>query len=192
MNNERLCHWQRNENSLNVGAYWREYQFISERRKPEVWDSESLSPRLPSSQQLDGIPDVTSIPFSLDDRLLIGATPPRLRFETCRCQKDRIVAELQNSACLYPLSTRRGHHYIDSTTTGISGGKYVNLTANRTKKWEKLIRRKETILEEWENSSDLRGQAIIIPERLVEVVVSLCTFNATRVRLIEILKTDSM
>jgi hypothetical protein len=77
---------------------------------------------LSASHQLEGGPDIPSAPFSPDDQLLIYTTPPRLRFEVCWCPKECIVAELQNSASLYPLHTKRGHHYIDPTSKGISGG----------------------------------------------------------------------
>ena len=38
----------------------------------------------------------------------------------------------------------------------------------------------------------LRSKSILILKRIVGVVVSLCTFNVVRVRLVELLKTDSM
>ncbi|KAE8445424.1 hypothetical protein EG329_013437 [Mollisiaceae sp. DMI_Dod_QoI] len=185
--NERLCHWHKTvEDSLNQG-----HPIISH-QAPDALTSDLGSSELPVSYQLTGGPEISPAPFSSDNKLLIGASPPRLRFEVCRCQKERIVAELQNTACLYPLSTVRGHHYIDSTSKGISGGQYINLNASKMKKWEKMITWKQTILEEWEKNPALRGQSILIPERFVGVVVSLCTFNATRVRLVDLFKTDSM
>ena len=103
---------------------------------------------LSASHQLEGGPDIPSAPFSPDDQLLIYTTPPRLRFEVCWCPKECIVAELQNSASLYPLRTKRGHHYIDSTSKGISGGQYVNRNTRKTKKWQPMGTWKQTVLED--------------------------------------------
>src|ERR1700727_641717 len=91
-----------------------------------------------------------------------------------------------------PFKTRRGHHHIDSTSKGVSAGQYINLSGSKTNKWEKMVTWKQVILEEWEKNTNARGQSILILERFVGLVASLCTFNAKRVRLVEVLRTDSM
>lgn len=139
----------------------------------------------------DGL-DLKATPFSPDDQLLIGATPPRLRFERCKCSKESIITELRDSNSLYPFRTRRGHHYIDSTSKGVSGGQYISVNTSKTKKWEKMITWKQAILDEWEKNTSVRGNSILLMEYYIGVVVSVCTMNATRVRLVQLLGTDSM
>jgi len=173
---ERLCHWARIDNRDGV----------------------------PASGDLDDIADLHVSPsiinasareheaFTGKERLLIGAyQSPKLRWYRCDCSITQFRDDMRGSHLLFPLWSRGMFYYVDARQAGISAGTHgISVTGTATWKTDKGQTMKEGFLEEWENNPQTWS-----PWELVDfrgVLVSACTMNARRVRLVDLLATDSL
>ncbi|MCJ1465998.1 hypothetical protein MMC07_004617 [Pseudocyphellaria aurata] len=162
-----------------------EYAAEEDQASSDILD---LNPRLSSRWNSYA----TAHPFSGRERLLIGAqASPKLVWNRCICSTHRITHQLKEKHRLHFLNTTRLFHYVDGRNLGIvAGGHGLTLGANITIKTQIGRSWKDVLLELWENSPHARHPRTL--ENFWGVVISFCTFNARRVRLTELLGTDSI
>ena len=92
---------------------------------------------------------------------------------------------------MHPLRSRSLTRYIDSRQAGVFVGSHgIQLTGMAIWKIDKGQSMKEGFLEEWENSPQSWNPQDL--EDFRGIVFSSCTMNARRVRLVELLATDSL
>jgi hypothetical protein len=173
--NERLCHWMRLEDD-DRAADWS--------------DSTDGSEQILADERPDIV--VGEKAFMGSERLLVGARrSPKLMWSSCECSIQDFKETMKGSHRLHPLRSRGLFRYVDARAAGVTVGSHgVQLTGTATWKTDKGQTMKEGFLEEWENNpqswdprdlEDFRG-----------ILVSFCTMNARRVRLVELLATDSL
>lgn len=137
------------------------------------------------------------------ERLLIGAdssqsdpseilvSSPRLRWKVCRCSIETMKQQLKETGRLNHMIASRSYRYVDSQQSSLVVGSH-GLQAGRAKtvkdKREETL--KASLLGRWENEMESRDPHEF--ENLWGVVVSLCTVNARRVRLVELLGEESV
>ncbi|KAK5448075.1 hypothetical protein LTS15_009099 [Exophiala xenobiotica] len=177
--NERRCHWKK------------------QAPDDEPEDANSLSGK-------DSEPDRSSPVHSQQMReaepledgttLLIGATAnesPRMKWYACHCSMSDLKSSMRGSQHLHPLSSRGWFKYVSSTTAGLNlSYSGVGLSGTASIQTDEGQTRKQGWLETWENCPRSWD-----PRDLMDfggVLISACTFNARRVRLVELLKTDTM
>lgn len=131
-------------------------------------------------------------PFHTNERLLIGANgSPKLAWSRCRCSTHRTTHQLKEKQQLHFLKTSRLFHYVDSRNLSMVAGSHgAGAGASMTLKTQNGRSWKEVVLETWENEPGARNPRTW--ESFWGVMISLCTFNARRVRLTELLGTDSI
>lgn len=130
-------------------------------------------------------------PFHGNERLLIGAKEsPKLVWNSCHCSTHRITHQLKEKQRFHFLKTSNLFHYVDSKNLSMVVGSHgVGAGASMTIKTH-FRNWKEVFLEMWENQTDARNPQDL--QSFLGVMISLCTFNARRVRLTELLGTDSI
>lgn len=154
----------------------------------------------PGALPLDGsdshavpTPDISPPPFTNKVKLLIGA-PPRgrrhMKWSSCKCDIPTIEARLLGSNRLSPLGANDSYSYIDSRGASLVGGKYLSAGATISIKREDGVRSKEFFLNSWEKQPEFRDLRDF--SKLWGVAVSLCTINAERVSLFELLCTPTV
>ena len=123
---------------------------------------------------------------------MIGAdSKPQMRWKTCNCPTDDLVQHLKDAGRLDYIETSKSYRYVDSQQTSlIVGSLYVQAGRARTTKEKAEETLKTSLLDRWENEPHSRDPREF--ENLWGVVVSLCTMNARRVRLVEILGEDGV
>lgn len=202
---ERLGHWMTLSSTV-LGSHtnevvnpWLPTENCSEGDQSEDHDSSESEPE-DAAENLDIDPTVsnrwhayaTAHPFSGGERILIGAqTTPKLVWNKCHCSTHRITHLLREKQHLHFLNTSKLFHYVDAKNLSMVAGSHgLTLGANITIKTQHGRSWKEVLLEVWENQPDARHPRTL--ESFWGVMVSLCTFNARRVRLTELLGTDSI
>ena len=167
---ERLCHWTKIYTPLDSSDH-----VLSQQS-----NSVSASPVEGKSGLERGI------------QLLIGAgEDPQLRWRRCKCSIDDLTQKLKEYERLSPLMPSKAYRYVDSYQSSfVIGSHGVQVGRNRTVKDKKETPLKMALLEQWENSPSSRKPREF--ENYWGVVVSLCTMNAVRVRLVNVLGEESV
>ena len=174
---ERLCHWTKMYSPLST----------SDHALSQKSHSVSASPSLVVKNQVDG-----KSGLERGIRLLIGADAfPRLKWRRCKCSIDDLTQKLKEHECLSPLMPSKAYRYVDSYQSSLVIGSHgVQVGRNRTVKDKKETPLKMALLEQWENSPSSRKPREF--ENYWGVAVSLCTMNAVRVRLVNVLGEESV
>lgn len=198
--NERMGHWMPSSeffdpDAKSMGNPWRP---LNDDRSGDSVSSESD----PDNQEEDSSANIDTQrqwnayakahPFNGNERLLIGAQQnPKLVLNECLCSTHEFTHRLRENQQLHFLETSKLFHYVDSRNISMVGGSHgLTLGANITIKTQNGRSWKEALLEVWENQPDTRNPQIL--SGFWGVMVSLCTGNARRVRLTELLGTDSV
>lgn len=132
--------------------------------------------------------------FSKTDTLLIGALEGEdlnlVTNEACRRSNDEIKQTMSELHGLNDFKTARGARYKDSQTIQVQGGG-LGLTVGTTIAYKNRdgLTRKEALVERWRNSMLCNPVTL---EIFGGLEISVCTRNARRVRLLELLSTDTM
>ena len=202
--NERMGHWMPGSRLSDHGANKEQNPWLASPISPineQFGDSDSSESEPDDQVENSGVNTDTfgdwntyakTHPFSGNERLLIGArTSPKLVWNTCRCSTHKFTHRLRENQQLHFLETSGLFHYVDSRnismvagSRGFALGLNVNIKTQTGRSW------KEVLLEVWENQPDRRNPQVF--ESFWGVEVSLCTRNARRVRLTELLGTDSI
>lgn len=139
--------------------------------------------------------------FKTTDLLLIGAdsglpfhdrqtVDPRMKWKACHCSTENIKQQLKEAGRLDRIITSRAYRHTDSQQASLIVGSHgFQAGRARTFKDNREESLKTRFLDEWENQPDSREPREL--ENYWGVTVSLCTGNARRVRLVEILGSDS-
>ena len=134
-------------------------------------------------------------PFQSNDVLLIGAQfsefNSRLQNHRCHCSVSQYMHSLKEMQRLHPLETSKLFYHVDSRMinmsighNGFSIGAGISLKKQDGRMW------KNVLLEIWENQPNARHPKTF--EHFWGIVVSKCNSNSRRVRLRELLGTDSV
>ncbi|MCJ1268059.1 hypothetical protein MMC22_007945 [Lobaria immixta] len=173
---ERLCHW--NDQHADV--------HFENNSTPD--DSEAS--------------DKDEIPFQLalaepellkeSDRLLIGAhSNPSFRWKRCHCETAAFKQWLKEAGRLDRIIASKAYRFVESQQVSLTAGSHgVSGVLGKTFRDTKQEPVKKGILESWENNPLARDPREF--ENHWGVVVSLCTMNARRVRLSDLLGEDSV
>ena len=134
----------------------------------------------------------TDLYFGESDLLLVGASATKLRYNPeCRCDASKIIKHFQNAGCLQPIGTSKSSRVRDAETIQVQiGGSGVNVGYQRSFKLRTARTWKQALLESWENSPERRNPWIL--QHRCGAEVSMCTRNSRRIRLIELLRTQTM
>ena len=134
----------------------------------------------------------TQLYFQEDDILLIGASRNNLRSNPdCRCDLTQITKRLLEFRCLRPVGTSKSGRVQDADTVQAHiGATGVQVGYQRTYKLRAAQTWKQALVESWENSPERRNPWIL--QQRCGAEVSACTRNARRIRLIELLRTQTM
>ena len=128
-------------------------------------------------------------PLAPDDLLLIGADTC-LRWSECHCSAARFRKRRRNSDSLQPLGARESAAHAEKGTFGLAAG-YQGVSLKQDFTIHRTHRHyKEWLLTRWEHYRDSCN-----PEQLKVfggVLVSLCTRNAIRCSILDLLQTPSM
>jgi hypothetical protein len=169
--NERLCHWTPKENP------W------SEAQGSPLYDAREFMNRK------DSLPAMKTT-----DRLLIGARRRHrnpMVWSRCRCDIRAIEQRLRRNHRLQHLGASRDYSYVDGRQVSVVGGAHgASMGLGITIKSAKGKSFKEVFVNLWEKQPELRNPRDL--EHLWGVTISLCTMNAERVSVFELLNTPSM
>ena len=126
------------------------------------------------------------------ETLVIGADQnPRLQWKACKCPVDNLKQHLKNAGRLDHIIASKSYRYVDSQQNSLVVGSHgVQVGQSRTWKDKKEEPLKTSLLDVWENEADSRDPREF--ENFWGVAVSLCTMNAQRVRLVELLGEESV
>ena len=130
--------------------------------------------------------------FDGSEILVIGAeSSPRLQWKQCRCSIDDLKQQLKEAGRLDSMLASKSYRYVDSQQTSLVVGSH-DIQAGRSKIFKDMKEEplKKGLLALWENEPELRDPREF--ENFWGVVVSLCTMNARRVRLVELLGESSV
>lgn len=180
LENERWCHWQRREVPLDDDA--QDEDSTSSKESEPDWSPPRHLQQLREAE-----------PFNGTNNLLIGATAdnPRMKWYGCKCSMSKFKSQMRGSQRLHPLRSRGWFNYVSSTNIGLSlnthGIGFLGTAIRQTDPGQTF---KQGFLEEWENSPRCWNPRDLMDFR--GVLVSACTFNAQRVRLVDLLKTDAL
>ncbi len=124
--------------------------------------------------------------------LIIGAShKPRLKWQRCRCPTDTFKQHLRNAGRLEPIIASKAFRYVDSQQSSFAVSSHgIQAGLARTVKVQKMQSLKTSVLEMWENDIESRHPRIF--ENLWGVALSLCTMNAKRVPIVDMLGEDSV
>ncbi len=156
-----------------------------------------------SEEPPDVSPEVESFSGSASEVLLVGAdssksghdgiltSSPRLRWKPCHCSIDNFKQQLKEAGRLDHLIASKSYRYVDSQQASLAVGSHgLQVGRARTIKDKREETLKTSLLDRWENESEARDPREF--ENLWGVAVSLCTMNARRVRLVELLGEESV
>jgi hypothetical protein len=132
--------------------------------------------------------------FHLEDSLLIGASPNSIlelkSNSSCQRSLVGIKQDLSYIHALNRLKTARREMVKDSQTFGVTaGGLGVTASATKTYKRREGQTWKDALAEDWR---DLEFVNPVYLEYYVGLEISLCTKNARRIRLLDVLGTKTM
>ena len=193
---ERLCHWRSNAASVRfekAGSAGTSGIPSSECRSiPKKADSFAGSLSSFSDPDEEGETGSDLECFGDNTRLMIGAdATPRMQWKTCHCRIDDHVQHLKDAGRLDYIIASRSYRYVDSQQTSLVIGSHgVQAGLAKTIKDKREQNLKISLLDRWENEPPSRDPHEF--ENLWGVVVSLCTMNARRVRLVELLGDESV
>ena len=130
--------------------------------------------------------------FGDETRLMIGAdASPQMKWKSCHCDIGNLVQRLKDAGRLDHIITSKPYRYVDSQQISLVGGSHgVQAGRAKTIKDKREENLKTSLLDRWVNEPHSRDPREF--ENLWGVVVSLCTMNARRVRLVELLGDDSV
>ncbi|MCJ1426686.1 hypothetical protein MMC29_004589 [Sticta canariensis] len=203
--NERLGHWMKLSSTFSDSHTseevnpWLRTRSCSEGGQSEDHDSsesepeeeaENLDINAQSSRRRHAY--AMAHPFSGSERILIGAQKnPKLVWSKCSCSIHKLTHRMKERQHIHFLKTSKLFHYVDAKNLSmVAGGHGLTLGGSITMKTQNGRSWKEGLLEVWENQPDARHPRDL--ESFWGVTISLCTFNARRVRLTELLGTDSI
>lgn len=187
--NQRFCHWTSNvdlpdddeESSVSSSklSNAKEYSVTTGLKALGSTSIRSLEERLDANTQVR--------PFRGSERLLIGAkTDPQLEWRSCHCVPDTLKRVLKEAGRLSHMLASKSYRYIDSQQASLVIGSHgIQTGRNVTYKTVKEDPLKIGLLTMWENQPGSRDPREF--ENFWGVAVSLCTMNARRVRLVELL-----
>lgn len=176
--NERRCHWRKQ------GALYDQAEDASSTSGTESEPDTSIPRNLQQIREAE--------PLKSGDNLLIGATQsPKMIWRNCHCSMPEFKSWMRGAQRLHPLRSRNWFSYVSSTAVGLNlGTSGVALAGTATRQTDEGQTFKQGFLEEWENSPRSWNPRDLMDFR--GVLVSACSFNARRVRLVDLLKTDTM
>jgi protein tyrosine phosphatase len=134
-----------------------------------------------------------SLAINPNTRLLIGARQHRnhMVWSACRCDIKNIEEELRGLNRLQQLGTNRSYAYVDSRAFSLAcGSSGVTVGGSITTKRAKGVYFGEAFLNLWEKQPGLRNPRYLA--NLWGVAISLCTMNAERISVFELLDVPSM
>ena len=177
---ERLCHWTKIDSPLSISGHV----------PLQASNSFSASSALVNSKNQNHVNGKSELGRGV--QLLIGAEEiSYLRWTRCRCSIDDLTQQLKEHERLSPLMPSNAYRYVDSYQSSfVIGSHGVQVGRNRTVKDKKETPLKIALLEQWENSPSSRKPREF--ENYWGVAVSLCTMNAVRVRLVNVLGEESV
>lgn len=169
---ERLCHWI---------------------PKQSPWEVINQVPPEDNTK----IPSHTSLPALKENtRLLIGAPRHRRRrppmiWDKCQCGTRAFEEGLRGINRLQQLGTNGSYVYVDSRAVSAIGGSHgFALGGNMAIKRAEGVSFKSVFVESWEKNPERRNPRLL--GNRWAVAISLCTLNAERVSIFQLLKTPSM
>jgi hypothetical protein len=178
LENERRCHWMEQEagNSDVEDAY--------------STSSKESEPDRSTPRHLQQIREAE--PLNGSENLLIGAIrSPKLTWYACHCSMSDFKSKMRGSQRLHPLRSRGWFNYVSNTSLGLHlGTAGVVMSGTATRQTDEGQNMKQGFLEEWENCPRSWDPRDLMDFR--GVLVSACSFNAQRVRLVELFKTDTL
>ena len=177
---ERLCHWTKIYSPLS----------ISDHVLSQQSNSISASLALENTKNKNHVESKSGLERGI--QLLIGAKEiPQLKWRRCKCSIDDLTQKLKEHEHLSHLMPSKAYRYVDSHQSScLIGSHGVQVGRNRTVKDKKETPLKMALLEQWENSPSSRKPREF--ENYWGVAVSLCTMNAVRVRLVNVLGEESV
>ena len=194
---ERLCHWK----EQHVDVHFENNSTPDDSKS--LLESEFKFQYASSSDSSIGeTSDKDEIPFELDlagpellkesDRLLIGAhSNPGFKWRKCRCETTALKQQLKEAGRLDRIIASKAYRFVESQQATLTAGSHgISAGLGITFKNKKQESLKKGLLESWENDPLLRDPREF--ENYWGVVVSLCTMNARRVRLSQLLGGDSV
>ena len=137
--------------------------------------------------------EVGGWPFSGKERLLVGAGKRReyMKWSRCECTESVLEARLRGRNQLQQVGTKSTYTYVDSRTAAIVGGSHgITFGGSITVKRANGVLFKDVLFDRWQKQPATRD-----PEQLANLwgfAISLCTNNAERVSLFELLGTPSI
>lgn len=154
------------------------------------WESAVISTS--TNPQLPDQANTINLHFEENDVLLIGGGSSKLTSNPlCRSDARQIRQRLQNSKCLLHFGTSKSSKVPDAETVQVQlGGGGVHVGYQRSFKLRTARTWKQALLESWENSPERRNPWVL--QHHCGAEVSMCTWNSRRIRLIEVLRTQTM
>ncbi|KAF4625997.1 hypothetical protein G7Y89_g12163 [Cudoniella acicularis] len=139
----------------------------------------------------------TSLPALKENiRLLIGAHRHRRRrppmiWDKCQCSTQVFEEGLRGINRLQQLGANGSYIYVDSRAVSAVGGSHgLTLGGNMTIKRAEGVSFKSVFVESWEKNP--KGRNPYLLANRWAVAISLCTLNAERISVYQLLKTPSM
>lgn len=178
LENERRCHWRKQE------ALYDEAEDANSTSSKESEPDRSTPGHLQHIREAEPLKD--------DENLLIGAIrSPKMKWYACRCSMSELKSRMRGSQQLHPLRSRGWYNYVSSTSLGLAlGTSGVVMAGTVTRQTDEGQSFKQGFLEEWENSPRSWNPRDLMDFR--GLLVPACSFNARRVRLVDLLKTDTL
>ena len=192
--NQRLCHWTSNvdlhdndeESSVSSSklSNAKEYSVTTGLKALGSTFNGSIEERLDVNTQ--------ERPFRGSETLLIGVkADTQLTWRTCDCHPDTLKRYLKEAGRLSHMLASKSYCYIDSQQASLVIGSHgIQTGRSVTYKTVKEDPLKIGLLTMWENQPGSRDPREF--ENFWGVAVSLCTMNARRVRLVELLGEKSV
>ena len=178
---ERLAHWSSNA---------QEQSPFSNNSDNDTEDT-VIAPRICDTDH--GLNQAMVPPFRKCDRLLIGALSnhtPKLKRRSCPCTPISIKNRLQEAGLLHYLGTSKACRVVDARQISVVGGYHFAAGAHLMVRTDPGRSLKQAYLDLWQNEVGRRHPGEL--ENFWGLLVSGCTMNAYRVRVVDLLGTGSM
>lgn len=186
---ERLCHWVPGGDNVRYSLSQTEQQSLglSDFSKKEISSS--------SGEKYYNNVQPLGAAFNGRERLLIGAGPRRkhhpMKWTRCYCNIQEIEGKLRGMQRLHQLGASESYSEVDARTMSLVGGHFgLSLGGSATIKRVQGVSFKKVFMEFWEKQPGAQD-----PSDLANrwgVAISLCTMNAERLSLFELLNTPSI